>query len=102
MVRDVLRRSANRDEYVINGQSDRWGFGKLDSWAAIDDVMTNTLTSGDVNNDGEINIADVVAIINIILGKEPDHIAQLLRADVNRDSEIVISDVNCVINMILK
>ena len=102
MVRDVLRRSANRDEYVINGQSDRWGFGKLDSWAAIDDVMTNTLTSGDVNNDSEINIADVVAIINIILGKEPDHIAQLLRADVNRDSEIVISDVNCVINMILK
>ena len=47
-------------------------------------------------------LLSIFPIINIILGKEPDHIAQLLRADVNRDSEIVISDVNCVINMILK
>ncbi len=52
---------------------------------------------GDVNNDGEVNIADVNAIISMILsGTQP-----LGNPDVNGDTEVNIADVNAVINIIL-
>jgi len=56
--------------------------------------------TGDVNADGEINIADVNALISIILGNSvaEDYAGQ---ADVNADSEINIADVNAVIAIIL-
>ncbi len=55
---------------------------------------------GDVNGDGEINIADVNAVISIILtGDGPDEVIQY--ADVNEDGEINIADVNMLIAMIL-
>ena len=56
------------------------------------------ITPGDVNNDGEVNIADVNAIIKIILGGEDIYEG---RADINRDGEVNISDVNNVIKIIL-
>ena len=56
---------------------------------------------GDVNNDGEVNIADVNAIIDILLrGTEDDDL--MFRADVNGDGEVNIADVNAVIDIILK
>ena len=52
---------------------------------------------GDVNGDGEINIADVNAVIDIILtGVGPTG-----AADVNGDGEVNIADVNAVIDLIL-
>jgi hypothetical protein len=57
---------------------------------------------GDVNNDGEVNIADALAIINIIQGLPSDFAThRLVRADVDGNTEINISDINCVIGMIL-
>lgn len=54
----------------------------------------------DVNHDGEVNIADINAIIDIILGGDVnDDIYS--RADVNNDGEINIADVNTVIDAIL-
>ena len=55
---------------------------------------------GDVNGDGEVNIADVNAIIDIILGRTVDE-ETLKRADVNEDVEINIADVNAVLDIIL-
>ena len=57
---------------------------------------------GDVNRDSAVTIADVTAIVNIILGKETadddyDHVA----ADVNVDSTITIADVTALVNIIL-
>ena len=52
-------------------------------------------TGGDVNNDGEVNIADVNTVIDYILG---DKSRQSI--DVNNDGEINIADVNAVINII--
>ena len=52
---------------------------------------------GDVNGDGEVNISDVNAIINMILGGGTNP-----AADVNNDGEINIADVNAVIDIILK
>ena len=52
---------------------------------------------GDVNNDGEVNIADVSAIIDIILTDGVNS-----NADVNGDGEVNIADVNMVIDIILR
>lgn len=56
---------------------------------------------GDVNNDGEVNIADINAIIDIILGNEVGDETRE-RADVNGDGEINIADINRIIDIILK
>ena len=55
---------------------------------------------GDVNGDGEVNLADINALIDIILGGEADA-ATMIRADVNKDNEINIADINAVIDIIL-
>ena len=52
---------------------------------------------GDVNADGEVNIADINAIIGVILFGKPTE----GDADVNNDTEVNIADVNAVINIIL-
>ena len=48
---------------------------------------------GDVNADGEVNIADVNCIISVILG-DPDNYEG--RADVNGDGEVTIADINAI------
>lgn len=59
---------------------------------------------GDVNRDGKVDITDVTALVDIILGKdahEPyqyDHAA----ADVDMDARLTITDVTALIGIILK
>lgn len=52
---------------------------------------------GDVNKDGIVSIADVTALVNIILGRgfDPEN------ADVNADGAITIADVTALVNIIL-
>jgi len=52
--------------------------------------------TGDVNGDGEVTIADVNAIVDIILVG-----GYLEAADVNTDGEVTVADVNAVIDIIL-
>ncbi|MBR1787960.1 MAG: endonuclease [Bacteroidaceae bacterium] len=60
-------------------------------------------TSGDVNRDGNVSIADVTALVNIVLGKDSgttpvyDHEA----ADVNQDGQVTIADVTALVNIVL-
>ncbi len=63
----------------------------------VDDLMPEDDLQGDVNHDSEVNIADVNALIDIILSGGGDTTA----ADVNGDSEINIADVNALIDIIL-
>ena len=51
---------------------------------------------GDVNNDNQVNISDVNAVINMILSGKTD-----IAGDVNKDGQINISDINLVISTIL-
>ena len=55
-----------------------------------------TLT-GDVNEDGEVNIADINAVIDLILADNTT-----AAGDVNGDGEINIADINAVIGIILQ
>ena len=52
-------------------------------------------TKGDVNEDGKVDISDIVAIINQIAGT-----ATYRYADVNEDEKVDISDIVAVINII--
>ena len=52
---------------------------------------------GDVNFDGQVDIADINAIMDIILGIE----VYASEADVNRDGEVTIADVNAIMDIIL-
>ena len=54
---------------------------------------------GDVNGDGEVNIADVNALIDILLTGADNSEG---RSDVNEDGEVSIADVNTLIDIILK
>lgn len=63
-------------------------------------VVEGTDLPGDVNHDGEVNIADINAIIDIILGGNADGDTRH-RADVNGDGEVNIADINAVIDIIL-
>ena len=56
----------------------------------------NVPLTGDVNGDGEIGIADINAVIDLILSS-----GFLLAADVNGDGEVNIADINAIIDLIL-
>ena len=55
----------------------------------------------DVNKDDAISIADVTALINIILGNSTEGQYNLDAADVNGDTQITIADVMTLVNIIL-
>ena len=86
---------SGRTLHVLQGMTaayqadERWHpyFGQI-----VEDIFM-----GDVNRDLEVNIADVNAVIDIILGGNDDTPA----ADVNGDGEINIADINAVIDIIL-
>ena len=53
---------------------------------------------GDVNGDGKINVSDVTALVNMILGVIPKDLA---RGDINGDGNVNVSDVTALVNIIL-
>ena len=72
----------------------------VNSNGAIRQILTASWLPGDVNLDGEVSLADINAIMSVILGGDTG--ADLSgRADVNRDGEVGIADVNRVIDLIL-
>ena len=62
-------------------------------------TFKETYSVGDVNKDGKITIADVTALVNIILGKTTTYDERL--ADVNKDNKVTIADVTALVNVIL-
>ncbi len=65
-------------------------------------IEAETTLAGDVNKDGSQTIADVTALVNIILGKatESDNY-DMKAADVNNDGSRSIADVTALVNIIL-
>ena len=61
----------------------------------VDDLIKDAVT-GDVNGDGSVNIADINAIIDMILRGIYDD-----AGDVNGDDAVNITDINALINLIL-
>ena len=64
---------------------------------ALRDLLVQPAVAGDVTGDGEVDIADVNAVINIMLGKAEKTAA----ADVTGEGDVDITDVNVLINILL-
>ncbi len=86
---------------LIGDNFQDWAYGVWEFWTEAEhDAVVNNF---DVNQDGSVTIADVTALVNIVLGKddtEPyqyDHSA----ADVNGDGNVTIADVTALVNKVL-
>jgi hypothetical protein len=62
------------------------------------DLFGSSFLKGDVNRDGKVNVSDVSALINMIMGITA--VDQEV-ADVNGDGRVNVSDVSALINIIL-
>lgn len=64
----------------------------------LDGEVETLTTKGDVNNDGKVNIADVAALVSIILGRSSD---TYNAADVSGDGVVNINDVHSLVKLVL-
>ena len=67
----------------------------------IYDLLSENILLGDINQDGLINILDVVNIINFILSDSIPTDDQSISSDLNQDDIINILDVVLIVNIIL-
>ncbi|MBL7052772.1 MAG: dockerin type I repeat-containing protein, partial [Candidatus Marinimicrobia bacterium] len=78
----------------------------------IDDVIVNYSESGynntpqifygDVNNDGAINVLDIVLVVNIIMEQHTPSDYEFWAADANEDGNINVMDIVLIVGMILE
>ena len=61
-------------------------------------AVNNIQNNGDVNQDGLVNILDVVVLVNIVL----ENSLNLDYADLNNDGEINVIDIVMLVNQILE
>ena len=74
------------------------------NWVALDDVRLYLRVGrlpGDANGDGYVTIADVMAVVDYILGNTPKDF-DFDAANVNNDEVITIADAVSLVNMILE
>ena len=71
-----------------------------DMYFSNDGSTTPVYQLGDVNMDGDVNIADVTALIDYLLNGD-DSVIDLTAANVNEDNSVDISDVTHLIDMLL-
>ncbi len=72
-------------------------YSAADYWYKFEKIMDHEpAIKGDVNGDGEVNIADINAVIDMILSGTFN-----ANGDVNGDGEVNIADINAVIDLIL-
>ena len=116
---DNYTKPSNPDKYVLGiTESGKLGFVKATGMAMPANKAWLEYTGsaelvlpfeaskpGDVNRDGDVTIADVTALVNIILGKateenNPDNY-DFEAANVNGEDDITIADVTALVNIIL-
>ena len=98
-VQDIIAQTSVTDEFTSQNPV-RWGAGKINALEGIKMALAMNeppVIPGDLNGDGRVDISDVNAVINMMLGKTPITSA----GDVTNDGNIDISDVNAVINLML-
>lgn len=90
--------------YMDDGWSTEWNvdieYARVDAPGAPGYfTFKGTFIRGDVNGDNKVTIADVTALVNVILGKSTTPASGV--ADVNGDNKVTIADVTALVNIIL-
>ncbi len=90
---------------LVGGKGTVYDDNHLDgSYAHVDGgpsnpgYFTGSFLPGDVNNDGQVGIGDIVAITNVMAGIETDT-GTVSRADVNGDNQVGIGDIVAITNI---
>ena len=78
---------------VVGGGHDWPGYSSQEIWSFFSQYTFNL---GDINNDGAINIQDIIITINLVLNNEYDYLV-----DLNSDETIDILDIVQLVNIIL-
>lgn len=89
----------NGKDYTFTFNENNFTFSVAEFQEPVLPDPTN-LKVGDVNGDSEVTIADVTALIDILLGGFANYDTRQ-RADVNFDHEMTIADVTSLINYLL-
>ena len=92
---DVFSNRANATLYVPKGSKAEYEAANY--WKEFKEIVEMNLL-GDLNGDGSLAKDDVMALVDIILGKQTSYDASA--ADVNGDGRITIADVTALVNMI--
>lgn len=83
--------------YVPSGSIEK--YQQAEGWKEFENILD--VLKGDANNDGEVNVADIVAIVNHINGKTPANF-NLKQADADNNNEVNMADVEAVARIIMK
>ena len=83
----------NKDQGVDAGQDAVW----IDNIVFPPTFSESSTNVGDINNDGTINVQDIIILVNVILSGENNALA-----DINDDGNIDVLDIVVVINIILQ
>ena len=82
--------------YVPKGS--RSAYMAADNWKLFGNIVEMSGIKGDVNNDSKVSVADVMQLVNYILGKTKS--IPLTASDMNEDSHISVTDVMKIVNII--
>lgn len=94
-VREAMMMTADNADSPDNN----YGWGIVDTWAALNYSYAPPYTPGDANGDDNVSISDVVYIINFIFGGGPIPVP-MQAADVDCSSDVTITDAVAIINYI--
>ena len=64
-------------------------------------TISEQCTASDLNNDGIVNVVDIISVVNIIIGTITPSDLQQCAADANQDGEINVVDVISMVNQII-
>ena len=90
-VNTAVMAQSDDDVEVTDSTSTEWGGG-------TGGLLNTIIIMGDVNNDGQVGIADIVAITNVMAEITSDADTRK-RADVNADEQVGIADIVAVTNI---
>jgi hypothetical protein len=106
-VKQILQDTARKDGFTgPNAWTKEFGHGKLDVQAAVNAVQGSggscSTTGGDSNLNGSVNVLDVVATANHVVGSTPLSAEAIECADLNGDQQVTVHDVNATVFTILQ